>query len=174
MRGVIRNSGKLAYKADPKLIHRQATLDALPTYPVLHFATHGWAGGDEVVSLPSGLVQAGVAGVVASLWAVNDLSTVMLMERFYRLWQQEGLTPAAALRQAQCWLRDTTNREKADYLRCDVPALAGTRRPAGVAADLYVDRMLRHPDARDYADPLLLGGFLFDRRLIIMQRYSLL
>lgn len=83
----------------------------------------------------------------------------MLMERFYRLWQQEGLPPAVALRQAQCWLRDTTNREKADYFRRDVPALAGTRMPVGAAADLYVDCMLRHPDARDYADPIYWAAF---------------
>src|SRR6185503_8601078 len=33
---------------------------------------------DEVVALPTGLLQAGVAGVVASLWAVPDRSTAML------------------------------------------------------------------------------------------------
>ena len=78
---------------------------------------------DEVVGLPTGWLQAGVAGVVASLWSVNDLSTAMLMERFYRLWREDGLAPALALRQAQLWLRDSTNREKAEYFRQDVPAL---------------------------------------------------
>lgn len=39
----------------------------------------------------------------------------MLMERFYRLWRVEKLEPADALRQAQRWLRDTTNGEKAEY-----------------------------------------------------------
>ena len=115
---------------------------------------------DEVVSLPTGLVQAGVAGVVASLWAVNDLSTAMLMERFYRLWRQDGLTPAEALCEAQCWLRDSTNREKAEYFKRDVPALAGVRMPAEVAADLYVDRMLRqNPDGRDFAHPFWWAAF---------------
>jgi CHAT domain-containing protein len=68
---------------------------------------------DEVVALPTGLLQAGVAGVVASQWSVPDLATAMLMVEFYRRW---GLghraRPAAALRAAQCWLRDTTNAQK--------------------------------------------------------------
>jgi CHAT domain-containing protein/tetratricopeptide (TPR) repeat protein len=60
---------------------------------------------DEALGMPAGLLRAGAAGVVASLWAISDLSTMLLMERFYR----ELLTPqpaAFALRRAQCWLRD--------------------------------------------------------------------
>ena len=115
---------------------------------------------DEVVSLPTGLVQAGVAGVVASLWAVNDLSTAMLMERFYRLWRAEGLAPAAALRQAQIWLRDSSNREKAAYFKADVPALAGYRMPELVAAELYLERMLQADrDARPFEHPFHWAAF---------------
>jgi tetratricopeptide (TPR) repeat protein len=69
---------------------------------------------DEVVGLPTGLLQAGAAGVVASLWSVEDVSTAMLMEHFYRAWRENGLEPAEALRRAQRWLRDTTNSEKAE------------------------------------------------------------
>ncbi len=115
---------------------------------------------DEVVSLPAGFMQAGVAGVVASLWSVNDRSTAMLMERFYRLWRKEGLAPAEALRAAQIWLRDTTNREMAEYFKQDVPALAGYRMPEAVAADLYVDRMLQaDPNARQFAHPFWWAAF---------------
>ena len=114
---------------------------------------------DEVIGLPTGLIQAGVAGVVASLWSVNDLSTAMLMERFYRSWKEGHLPPATALRNAQRWLRDTTNRDKAEYFRRNVPELDGVRMPKVVAADLYVDRMLRNPDARDYAHPFWWAAF---------------
>jgi CHAT domain-containing protein len=69
---------------------------------------------DEVVSLPTGLLQAGVGGIVASMWAVPDRPTAMLMTEFYRGWRWDRLTPAAALRRAQRWLRDTTNGEKAE------------------------------------------------------------
>jgi hypothetical protein len=135
---------------------RQAVLEEIPRYSVLHFSTHGWANleeslqsgllmakresltlGDimdlrlkgarlavlsacetglpgaklpeEAVSLPSGLIQAGVAGVVGSLWAVNEKSTANLMARFYDLWLEEELEPPEALRQAQIWLRDSNS-----------------------------------------------------------------
>jgi CHAT domain-containing protein/glutaminase len=70
---------------------------------------------DEVVSLPIGLLQAGVAGVISSLWSVDDASTMMLLTRFYDLWRKEGLEPATALHQAQQWMHSTTDGEKADY-----------------------------------------------------------
>ena len=116
---------------------------------------------DEVVSMPTGLMQAGVAGVVASLWAVNDLSTAMLMERFYRLWREEGLAPVAALREAQRWLRDTTNREKAEYFKRDAPVLAGVRMPEAVAVELFADRMLQDPDARQFEHPFWWAAFSY-------------
>lgn len=71
---------------------------------------------DEVVSLPTGLLQAGVAGIAASLWSVADSSTMWLLTRFYHLWRNQGLQPSEALRQAQIWLRDTTEGEKCQDL----------------------------------------------------------
>ena len=71
---------------------------------------------DEVMSLPAGLMQAGVAGVIASLWAVSDLSAMLLLTQFYDLWHKHNLPPDQALRQAQLWLRDTTESEIASRL----------------------------------------------------------
>ena len=53
------------------------------------------------------MLQVGSRCVVSSLWAVNDLSTTLLMGRFYRELCQDGdFRPAAvALRAAQQWLR---------------------------------------------------------------------
>jgi CHAT domain-containing protein len=68
---------------------------------------------DEVVAMPTGLLQAGVAGIVASLWSVSDRATTMLMAEFYRRLCRENQAPAEALRGAQQWMRDTTNAEKA-------------------------------------------------------------
>ncbi len=63
---------------------------------------------------------------------------------------------------AQRWLRDSTDREKAEYFKRDVPALAGFRMPAAVALELYVDRMLqRDPDARSFAHPFWWGAFCY-------------
>ncbi|HEY1919453.1 MAG TPA: CHAT domain-containing protein [Streptosporangiaceae bacterium] len=63
---------------------------------------------DEVINLAAGLVQAGVAGVVGSLWPVDDATTAILMKQFYELWSPgngENIHPAAALRQVQVWMR---------------------------------------------------------------------
>lgn len=72
---------------------------------------------DEVVGMPAGFLQAGVAGVVASLWSVADRSTMMLMIRFYDNWRNQQIQPAEALWQAQRWMRRTNNDEKEEYIR---------------------------------------------------------
>lgn len=61
---------------------------------------------DEVVGLPTALLQAGVAGAVASLWPVEDRLAALLSAEFYRRWRGGEANPAAALRAAQVWLRD--------------------------------------------------------------------
>lgn len=61
---------------------------------------------DEYVGLPTGFLQAGAPAVVSTLWAVNDLSTMLLMDRFYQLHLQDSFEMVDALRQAQLWLRD--------------------------------------------------------------------
>ena len=78
---------------------------------------------DEVISLPAGLLQAGVAGIAASLWSVADMSTMLLIRRFYDYWQQEGFTLPESLRLAQCWLRDTSSQKKAQYFKQSDPNL---------------------------------------------------
>jgi hypothetical protein len=60
---------------------------------------------DEVVNLMSGLLQAGTAAAIGSLWPVNDATTAVLMAKLYRLWKIEGLSPARALGAAQAWMR---------------------------------------------------------------------
>ncbi|MBD2015203.1 CHAT domain-containing protein [Microcoleus sp. FACHB-53] len=65
---------------------------------------------DEYISLPAGFLYAGSPSVVASLWAVNDLSTALLMIKFYENLFDD--TPVAvALNSAQLWLRDSSQTE---------------------------------------------------------------
>jgi CHAT domain-containing protein len=113
---------------------------------------------DEVIGLPAGLLQAGAAGVVGSLWSVNDLSTAMLMERFYRLWREDGLEPALALREAQRWLRDTTNWEKAEYFQADAQL---ARMPASVAREFFANRAARDRDQLNFSHPFWWAAFSF-------------
>ncbi|NJL87327.1 MAG: CHAT domain-containing protein [Leptolyngbyaceae cyanobacterium SM1_1_3] len=116
---------------------------------------------DEAISLPTGLLQAGVAGVVASLWSVSDLSTMMLLVRFYDYWREDKLEPAIALRQAQQWLRDTTNREKTACFQTFLPQPAGLRMSHATADHLFKQKSLRHPDAQDFAHPFHWAAFSY-------------
>ncbi|WP_410222859.1 CHAT domain-containing protein, partial [Limnospira platensis] len=64
---------------------------------------------DEYIGLPSGFLVAGAANVVGSLWSPNEVSTVILMIRFYEtLHQQPNSSVAMALQQSQQWLREAT------------------------------------------------------------------
>jgi len=63
---------------------------------------------DEFIGLPTGFIQAGASGVVSSLWRVEDLSTAILMQRFYRNLFEKNMPPGLALSKAQIWLRDLT------------------------------------------------------------------
>ena len=116
---------------------------------------------EEAVSLPSGLIQAGVAGVVGSLWAVNEVSTALLMARFYDLWRQEGREPPEALRQAQIWLRDSTNAEKEAFFRHALPELGATRLAERAARVAFWDAVVRRPQDRDFAHPFHWAAFSY-------------
>jgi CHAT domain-containing protein len=80
---------------------------------------------DEYVGLPAGFLLAGAPAVVASLWSVDDLSTALLMERFYRLHlagdpddpDPQPLPIAQALAQAQKWLRELDKEEAMAQVR---------------------------------------------------------
>lgn len=115
---------------------------------------------DEVVSLPTGLLQAGVGGVVASMWVVPDRATAMLMTEFYRLWRHEQLAPAASLRRAQQWLRDTTNGEKVDVYR---QALAEGRSwlPGRAEDDLVLVLEFQEPEEREHDGLAAWAGFAY-------------
>ena len=114
---------------------------------------------DEVVALPSALLQAGFCGVAASLWSVDDISTAMLMEHFYRCWREDNLSPAQALRAAQRWLRDTTNSQKAEYFKRYSPALSGMRMPETAAVEFFNKAMSRGLDRRNFAHPFWWAAF---------------
>lgn len=117
---------------------------------------------DEVISLPTGLTQAGVAGVVGSLWSVSDLSTMVLMARFYELWRQKGLSPPEALQQAQRWVRDTPNGEKKTYLEQSQPESQTTEDTSIYGANARHRRdLLNHPEAHGFEHPFHWAAFTY-------------
>ena len=70
---------------------------------------------DEVVGLAAGFMQAGTAGVVSTLWAVNDKSTALLVEQFYKNWREQEMSLLGALVTAQRWLRDESGRDRWEH-----------------------------------------------------------
>ncbi|HEX5890463.1 MAG TPA: CHAT domain-containing protein [Pyrinomonadaceae bacterium] len=57
--------------------------------------------GEGLIGITRGFMYAGAAGVVASLWKVDDEATAELMKHFYAALFNKGMPPAAALRDAQ-------------------------------------------------------------------------
>ncbi|MEU8401762.1 CHAT domain-containing protein [Nonomuraea sp. NPDC048892] len=71
--------------------------------------------GDELIGLTRALLYAGAPSALVSLWRVDELSTTMLLGRFYaRL--NDGLSKAHALREAQRWLRERTLADVLDHV----------------------------------------------------------
>jgi CHAT domain-containing protein len=64
--------------------------------------------GEGLVGLTRGLMYAGAARVVLSLWKVSDDGTSALMQEFYKQMLQYNKPPASALRAAQLklWQQD--------------------------------------------------------------------
>jgi len=116
---------------------------------------------DEYLGLPAGFLQAGTPAVLSTLWAVSDRSTTLLMVHFYRKHLMDGLQPAAALRQAQRWLRDTTNAEKAAYFESFLSESAGSDMASDIADELYKTVVLAKPDACGFAHPFYWAAFTY-------------
>jgi CHAT domain-containing protein len=123
----------------------------------------GTKNADEAISLPTGLLQAGVAAVISSLWSVSDNSTALMIAKFYDLWHNEQIRPLdRALHQAQIWLRDTTNEEKIQELEASLPEFDNSQHfPEIVARDLYNKLALNEPEDLDFAHPFHWAGFSY-------------
>ena len=109
-----RNDGRLELHevADMKLHARLVTLSACETALGKGHFTETPAG-DEFVGMTRAFLGAGSHSVLASLWAVNDESTRILMVKFYRHLLQNG--GAEALAQAQREVRQGDPRYRHPY-----------------------------------------------------------
>ena len=120
---------------------------------------------DEYLSLPAGFLRAGVPCVVSSLWRVEDLSTALLMERFYGNHIKERMAPGLALHEAQGWMcqrltlkqvRDQIDRWQEICRQERHEDLIGHLDSA--KADLSA-KVGEDPDALPYTHPLYWAGF---------------
>jgi CHAT domain-containing protein len=113
---------------------------------------------DEAIGLPTALAEARVAGILASLWEVDDAGAMMLVARFYELWRLEDCDPAEALVRAQRWLRDTTNAEKRSLW---TESWRNGELPEATFDAATTDTLYREPDALDFAHPVHWAAFTF-------------
>jgi CHAT domain-containing protein len=79
--------------------------------------------GDELIGLTRALIYAGTPSVIVSLWAVDDLSSGLLMEHFYQKFCQpieennQLITKAEALQAASLYIKNMKVQEVIDYYK---------------------------------------------------------
>lgn len=115
---------------------------------------------DEMIGLPAGMLQAGVPGIVGSLWSVKAISTAMLMVQFFFLWRKEKHTPQDALLRAQVWLRDSTIDQKKDFFKSVVVGkLSGMSVDTAISFYKYLSSA--EPNKVDYSSPYYWAAFTY-------------
>jgi len=114
---------------------------------------------NEAVGFSGALLQAGVPAVISTFWPVPDISTSLLMTRFYWHHMNERIDPANALRLAQAWVCASTATELGleDLYRRQYESSGETEQQAF--------RLMRYfavnPGQRPFAHPFFWAGFAF-------------
>lgn len=112
---------------------------------------------NEFIGLPTGFLQAGAAGVIASLWQVSDSATTLLMAKLYDLHMQGGLAPPAALQKAQIWLKQADRATLSAYVIAQQRSGKLTRDQAGG----LLGAIAQTAGERPFADPVYWGAFVY-------------
>ncbi|MCL4863967.1 MAG: CHAT domain-containing protein, partial [Caldilineaceae bacterium] len=118
--------------------------------------------GDELIGLLRALRYAGARQVISTLWRVNEVATILVMETFYTLIMQ-GVDVAEALMQAQLHLRGLTAQEARQRLSQLMAALgdhpaARSRRWTEAARQLGDNTDHPFADPRFWAPFVLFGA----------------
>jgi CHAT domain-containing protein/tetratricopeptide (TPR) repeat protein len=114
---------------------------------------------DEYFGLPGAALLAGVPSVVGTLWPVDDVSTCLLMQRFYRNHLKQGLAIPDALKEAQMWLRQADSQEVIEICN-SISSVAVDGRYRSRVRDLANTELSgREPD-RPFAHPFYWAPFV--------------
>lgn len=113
---------------------------------------------NEFIGLPAAFLEAGGAGVIASLWPVSDLATSLLFARFYEVHLGERqLSAPAALREAQLWLRDASR----DDLLAYVDAAVERGDISDAQGEALAGALLEENSERPFSGPLFWGAWVY-------------
>jgi CHAT domain-containing protein len=123
---------------------------------------------DEVIGMPAGFVRSGVPGIIAALWPVNDLSTALLMMKFYNYHLpgdvakgQAPMAPAEALAAAQRWMRTVTNAELSTFFEVKRDSASDRpRMPYQVARQQFRQFTLSKPKDCPFSHPFYWAPFV--------------
>jgi CHAT domain-containing protein len=100
--------------------------------------------GDELIGLTRALIFAGTPSVIVSMWAVDDLSTSLLVQRFYQNLRPASapgaaLNKAEALQEAQQFVKGMTARQVINYVSQQLAA-TGRHQDEALQVRLQIDR----------------------------------
>jgi CHAT domain-containing protein len=115
--------------------------------------------GEGVFGLQRSFILAGAKTLVMSLWAVPDLSTAILMERFYENLLTHRLGRAESLRKAQAFVRTLTiGAIRETWL---APAMVDRLAAGDAGTREHLRHLAQQPDDhRPFADPYYWGAFI--------------
>jgi CHAT domain-containing protein/tetratricopeptide (TPR) repeat protein len=114
--------------------------------------------GDELVGFMRAFMGAGAPALVSTLWRVDERSTLLLMDKFYRE-VQNGADFSQALKQAQLYLKSLTQQQALDTLvnlltnditdREGPPSVGQADQRVAGAASRHASAYLKGPAATD-------------------------
>ncbi|MFQ5602744.1 MAG: CHAT domain-containing protein [bacterium] len=129
--------------------------------------------GDEYIGLPAAFLYAGAASVVSSLWSVDDLSTAVLIHKWYENVVSEGLSRRDALIAAQAEVRKLKAPAIQSFLNkiiSEISKFAASTNSEVARKRIYrqewqVKKLLRSVEYSDenacpFAHPYHWGGFI--------------
>jgi CHAT domain-containing protein len=107
--------------------------------------------GDELFGLMRALIYAGTPSVVMSLWSVDQISSGIFMQKFYKTLKNPETTKVKALQTAQLAVKETTVQEAIDYCQEAAALLENAGEVAALQA-LTEDMADLHYQAYNYTE----------------------
>ncbi len=118
--------------------------------------------GDELFGLMRALIYAGTPSVVMSLWSVDQISSGIFMQTFYKVLKQPKTTKVEALQTAQLTLKEMTAREAIDYCQATIDLLQNAGEDEAIHA-LTEDMADLHFQAGNYPEAVKIYEALLDK-----------